>query len=325
MYRFSSYVLALLLLVASGQVMAAACATAANGKLDAIAAWGGVTAGATDCATPGAWKMSTSADTLAISHALIAPDADVIAKSVAILVATGKLTLGARKLTLYGDFSNAVATAADVALATSTVEFAATAAVTGASVTTFANLSVSAGGLTLAGNTIVGGNLVISGTGYLAPLAATNTIGGNIDVSGSGGTIAGGALGQTAVATGSVLKFTDASHEIKSSVNVTIQNLDVSAGTGGDTITFTPSAGTITVSSFVKGGTVAAVGTDTVTLVCNGVVGGTLTPYVIDNATAAAAAGTIASTYTCAAASTIAAPIFSTTEKAKVFAEEIKH
>jgi hypothetical protein len=307
MYRFSSFVLALLLLVASGQAFAVTCTTAADGALDAIAVWGGTTAGTADCATAADWTMSTAADDITIDHALTTPGANVAAKTVAIN-AGGGLTLGAKTLTISGNFTNAATAATDVNLATSTVAFATNAAtVGGTAATTFNHLSITGAALTLPSSTS----------------SAMAIVEGNFTF-GTGGTLAAG----------SVLKLAATGNHVITapSGGSTIPSLDLSAATAAKTIT--SATGPLTLTGVVWPTDAAAV----INFTAGASAAITLT--IPAASTASCVVGTTpiaAGTYTLAAGSTsdlvctpyvapsVSAPIFSTKEKAAVFTEEVKH
>jgi len=133
-------------------------------------------------------------------------------------------------------------------------------------------------------------------TGGVLTLGVTNVVTGTVTIT-MGGSIAG------------TLKLNDAAHNINGFGSIAL--LDLSAIAGPATaITFTPAptGSTITIGAFTIPGVSSAV-----TLTCNGIRGGTLTPT---NPTGS---------YTCTAFSVnpVSAPIFSTKEKAKVFIEEV--
>jgi len=132
-------------------------------------------------------------------------------------------------------------------------------------------------------------------TGGVLTLDAANIVTGTVTIT-MGGSIAG------------TLKLNDAAHNINGFGSIAL--LDLSAIAGPATaITFTPAptGSTITINAFTTPVSSA------VTLICNGIRGGTLTPT---NPTGS---------YTCTAFSVnpVSAPIFSTKEKAKVFIEEV--
>lgn len=57
-------------LLASGQAMAVSCTTTAPSPLDDMPVWGGMLSGATNCATPSDWTVSTANDDITINHVL---------------------------------------------------------------------------------------------------------------------------------------------------------------------------------------------------------------------------------------------------------------
>jgi hypothetical protein len=313
MYRFSSFVLALLLLVASGQAFAAGtCTSGDDGALDGTADDAPWTAEATDgtgCSmTTGNIAAPDSSNVLSIGHDIAAPTAATISVS-SVAFTAGSLALTGKTLN--------VGTTLNAADGTVTIGTDGTLNVTG-------NVTVGAGG-------------AIDMTGGVLSIGA--------DLDNTAGTLTTG--------TGT-LKLTDAPHAITVAAGKTFSVVDASLLTGatgaGKTITFvggfdniisdlilatatataveikfvvpvnqtltiTPSVNTMTCTAAVAGGTApvappTVAGTTTLTL------------------TASTSASTT-STFTCTTGVTttnaVAAPIFSTKEKAAVFTEEVKH
>jgi len=167
--------------------------------------------------------------------------------------------------------------------------------------------------------TILG--LFSSGASFTMPTAITSLAGG---VAVTGGVLT---LGDTNIVTGTVtittggsiagtLKLLNAAHNINGFGS--IERLDLSDITGTTTaIAFTPApaGSTITIGAFTPPGVSSAV-----TLICNGIRGGTLilTNGQVTNTTASGS-------YTCTASSVnpVSAPIFSLRGESRVFLEEV--
>ncbi len=164
--------------------------------------------------------------------------------------------------------------------------------------------------------------------GAVGTFSTAQLVSGDVTLSAAAGGIAG------------TLKFTDANHTITIAAAETIPTLDLSSLTSGKTITFAgafaptvtnvtlPAAsGSAKTYSFVVPTSQVLTFTNGVTngLNCALAVTGTGTIGGTSPAVTLTAAGTGATTFTCTiAASSVAAPIFSTQEKGKVFAEEVK-
>jgi len=140
-------------------------------------------------------------------------------------------------------------------------------------------------------------------TGGVLTLGVTNIVTGTVTIT-TGGSIAG------------TLKLLNAAHNINGFGS--IERLDLSDITGTTTaITFTPApaGSTITIGAFTPPGVSSAV-----TLICNGIRGGTLilTNGQVTNTTASGS-------YTCTASSVnpVSAPIFSLRGESRVFLEEV--
>jgi len=337
MSRFSSFVLALLLLVASGQAFAATCTSAAGGGgWGTQGSWVTPTAGATNCtdATIGTWVAPTSAD-------------DVIVASTTAL--TGVATMAAKTLkinasSIFSPLTQTLtitpATTTDAFVnngtftkGTGTIAFAAAATTVGT--IDFNNLSISAGALTLSGATTIGGNLVLTSTGNVL-LAATNTVTGNVTTYGTALT--------------GILKFVDAgtaiaNHTITASSAATIPTLDTSAMYTGSSVIFSGAVNNIIGTLILP--TANAVGGSAKTVIFKVPSTQTLQiPAAFNTASTATTAGCVATGYTftgglmtgtatatdnvtctvpaATAPSTTSAPIFSTKEKAAVFSQEVK-
>ncbi len=325
MYRFSSFILALLLLVASGQAGAASCTSVTTS-----ATWGTGT-------TYTAWTNATAADgcnsTAGTASSLPSANEDVIVASSALAGSTAMaaksltintgatFTPGSNTLTITpAATANAFVNNGTFTKGTSTIAFAAAATTVGT--IDFYNLSISAGALTLSPTTTIGNNLLLTSTGTAA-LAATNTVTAGV-------TTYGTALTGT-------LKFVDATagtagtHTITASADATIPVLDLSALTTGSTIATATS--NVVVTSLILptanpvGGTAKTVvftvpSTKTLTI-SSGIPSGCVatTHTIATNVITGAASGNV----TCTITPSIAAPIVSTKEKAAVFTEEVKH
>jgi hypothetical protein len=315
-YKFSWLVLFFSgLLLLSGQASSATrSSVAGGGDWSTPAKW--VTDGCTTAAVA-ATVAPTAAEDVTICTATttaITLSADSAAKSLTV-EANGLLTVGAHTLTLSGGLINNAGTAANLSLASSTVVFDTTAAITGSAVTSFNNLTVTGGTLTLAAGTLVGGNVSVSGGSIV--LGTSTTIGGNVVV--SGGSIAFAATNVvtgtnvTTSSTGTIsgtLGLSNANHTITTVANTSLTGVTIATGTNGKTITFTPAGGTT-----INVATITDTGTQGLTLVCTNGNG---------SHTAVATGGASITGYSCTGL-TNPAPVFSTKEKAKVFVEEVNN
>jgi len=332
MSRFSSFVLALLLLVASGQVMAATCTSVVAGGV----AWGtGTTYTAwTNAAVDGCNSVAGTADSLptnaedvivASTTAALTGSTAMVAKS--LTISTGAtFSPGSNTITISGNFTND----GTFTNTSSTVVFDATATVGGSAVTTFNNLTANtAGTLTLPATATIAGSLVLTTSSTLA-LASTNTVGGAVTTYGTGLT--------------GTLKLTGGSRTITASADATIPVLDLSSLTDASTITTATS--NVVVNSLILP-TANPVGGAAKTVIFKVPSAKTLQiPAAFNTASTATTAGCVATGYTftsglmtgtgtatdnvtctvpaAAAPSTTSAPIFSTKEKAAVFSQEVK-
>jgi len=339
MYRFSSFVLALLLLVASGQASAAAYASkSATPSLTTLAGaeWGADAAVCTAAAgTSPATATLANTDTYTLcgtgfesSRALVAITTltGTIPITTAITIQAGASVTASGAVTTSGSITNSGTL---VVSGTNQLTMAASSTLTNGGTLTLGtattahslvNLTTSVGGgTTTLGNATISGNLTVSSPSTLA-LAATNTVTGSV-------TTYGTALTGT-------LKFIDtavATHTITASADSTIQVLDLSSMTSGSTIATATSNVVVTslilpTANPVGGAAKTAIFTvpTTKTLTIGSGIpsgcslsGGTTSGNAITT-------GTGTATLTCTITPSIAAPIISTKEKAAVFGQEVK-
>ena len=330
MSRFSSFVLALLLLVASGQVMAAApwFSVAAGGPWDTASTWD-----ATSCsvatAVTGVVPAATEVVNICAGTVAVGADTNVVGalkvETASAILAIGAFTASATAISTLNDGTITIAAGGD--LVGTNLTTAGTGNVTG----------TTTGKITLSGALTVGTDTTVAiGAG------GTLTIGTNLDNS----------AGTLTLGTGAILKLADANHIITTpTAPKTFPVVDASLLTGtGKTITFVGAANH-TISSLTLPAA-AAVGGSAKTVIFKIPDGQTLQlPVAFGTASTAttagcaavgtvyaiSATGTISLTgaqaagdnVTCtvpptAAPSTVSAPIFSTKEKAAVFGQEVK-
>jgi len=355
MYRFSSYVLALLLLVASGQAMAVSTlySKVADPSFATFAAsdWSDVA-----CNTTLATMTNTTATAFANTDILHICGTDgaaagAVVAGAAITVASltvhagATVNFGANIVTLSAGLINQGGTITTGA-ATHVIESITNTA--GSTDLTTATQTTIAGAVTLTAGTLVLPSGLTTITGALTYTAGTLTIGASLaTVTGlftsaanfsmpstvtalnGGVTVSGGTLtlaavnivaGTVTLNTGGniagVLKLKNTAHTITADAAKTIPALDLTAlATAAVAITFNPVGGSLTATLVTT--TLPA----SSTLVCgnSGVPSftGTITATLANNASGS---------YICAIPSTtVPAPIFSTKEKAKVFSEGVNH
>ena len=303
MSRFSSFVLALLLLVVSGQVMAAGtCTSAAAGALDGTAdgvPWAVAGAAGTGCSNlTGAIVAPGAANVLSIgAHAIGAPSAATISVSSVAFTAAGSLTLTAKTLN--------VGTTLNTTNGVVTVGAGGTLSVTGA-LTNGGSLSVNGGTLILGNNLNNTGGTLTLGTGTVKILgSSTITVAAIAAIN---------VLDLSTIATGSTITFAGAFNNTVTTLTLPTAN---PVGGAAKTVIFkVPNANTlqIPVGTISSCAVVGAAGMYVIS--ATGVISVTGTQAAGDNVTCTVPAAT--------APSTTSAPIFSTKEKAAVFSQEVK-
>jgi hypothetical protein len=310
MSRFSSFVLALLLLVASGQAFAAdvsgTCTSITlGGDWTTTATWAtGATNTGCDDGTTQYVPDATDDVVIPSTTAVTAGTGSLLAQSVTIDNG-GKFTLGSNTLTISGDFTNNATAAADVNLAGSAVAFDAAATISGSAVTTFNHLSITGGALTIAAATsIVGGDFAFGTGGILAVGSVLK-----LDATGTTHTITpldgGRAIPSLDLSAATVDKT------IVSATDALTINGVVWSTTVGRKVTFTPPATTTDMVVTVPAPT---------TVSC---VNGTTTITTASTVTVAAGTSMVC-TVPSGTTGGVSAPIFSTKEKATVFSQEVK-
>jgi len=312
MSRFSSFVLALLLLVASGQVMAVGtCTSGGAGDLDGTedgVPWAAETVDGTGCSmTTGTIAAPDSTNVLVIGHAITAPTATTAISVSGISFTAGSLTLTAKTLN--------VGTTLNAAGGTVTIGTSGTLNVTGnVTVGTDGTIDMTGGILSIgvALNNTAG--TLTTGTGTLKLTNADHAI-----------TVAAGKI--FAVVDASLLTGATGSGKLitfAGAFDNTISSLTLPAAAGIEIKFVVPEVKKLTISATTGGTVLNCTATVTGTgSVAPTVTGTTAAPIL----TASTTTGTT-STFTCATATattTISAPIFSTKEKAAVFTEEVKH
>ncbi len=308
MSRFSSFVLALLLLVASGQVMAAGtCTTTVTGTWATAGTWADGTALVPSASCDNVAAIPANGDSAVIAHDVTVGAAATIN---AVTVNAGKTltlsaTLTATTATINGGITYTAGTFP--AQITSIGELFTNSAATftlPATVTSVGGVSTS-GALTLAAANVVTGNVTITTGGSLAaasvlklaptgdhlitPLAAGTTI-SSLDLSGAT------AAKKITSATGPVTLTNGVT--FPAPVVGATKIITFSAGSSAAISLIVPAA---TVATCAVAGTAVAVGAYTL-----------------------AADSTLTCTVPAAVVNNVSAPIFSTKEKAAVFSQEVK-
>jgi len=316
MYRFSSFVLALLLLVASGQVMAAtASSKVANPAFTAwnAAHWSDAACGATmadaTAATAFAGNDLVICGTTGVAVGTVVADAAITTAT--LTVNTGaSIDFNTKVVTLTGALTNAggtITTGAALHVLPSIVNTAGTTTLTSATTTSVAGaVTYTAGTLLLptALTTITG--LFTSAASFTMPSTVT-TLTGGVTVTGGALTLSSAnVVGNTVTLNGGTiagtLKFTSGDKAITATdAAKTIPTLDVSGMAANDTITI--NGNSVTFSS-VYGGALKCLAT------------GVTTDYTPGTA--------VAATGVCTVTIATSVPVFSTKELPKVFAEEVK-
>jgi len=311
MSRFSSFVLALLLLVVSGQVMAAGdCTSNGAGALDGTVddtPWAAETVDGTGCSmTTGTIAAPDSTNVLSIGHVIAAPTAATISVS-SVAFTAGSLTLTGKTLN--------VGTTLNAAGGTVTIGTSGTLNVTGnVTVGTDGTIDMTGGILSIgvALNNTAG--TLTTGTGTLKLTNADHAI---TVAAGKTFAVVDASLLTGATGSGKLITFAGA-------FDNTISSLTLPAAAGIEIKFVVPEVKKLTISATTGGTVLNCTATVTGTgSVAPTVTGTTAAPIL----TASTTTGTT-STFTCATATattTISAPIFSTKEKAAVFTEEVKH
>jgi len=306
MYRFSSFVLALLLLVASGQVTATARFGVTTGNWGTAASWA-----PTGCSTATDNTKPANADAVTIcSGKSITLDEDSAATVGKVTVeTTATLDLGTKKLSAAeldnsgtvtsGAASHVIAkltntagtmtlTNATFTAISDTVTYTAGTLLLPTTLTTITGLFTSKVNFTMP-STVTTLTAGVTVTGGVLTLSSANVVGDDVTLD-TGGTIAG------------TLKFTSGDKAITATdAAKTIPTLDVSGMAANDTITI--NGNSVTFSS-VYGGALKCLAT------------GVTTDYTPGTA--------VAATGVCTVTIATSVPVFSTKELPKVFAEEVK-
>ncbi len=311
MSRFSSFVLALLLLVVSGQVMAAGdCTSGGAGDLDGTedgVPWAAEATNGTGCSmTTGTIAAPDSTNVLSIGHVIAVPTAATISVS-SVAFTAGSLTLTGKTLN--------VGTTLNAAGGTVTIGTSGTLNVTGnVTVGTDGTIDMTGGILSIgvALNNTAG--TLTTGTGTLKLTNADHAI-----------TVAAGKI--FAVVDASLLTGATGSGKIitfAGAFDNTISSLTLPAAAGIEIKFVVPEVKKLTISA-TTGGTVLNC---TATVTGTGSVAPTVTGTSAAPILTASTTASTTSTFTCATAITvvnnISAPIFSTKEKAAVFGQEVK-
>ena len=312
MSRFSSFVLALLLLVASGQVMAAGtCTSGGAGDLDGTedgVPWAAEATNGTGCSmTTGTIAAPDSTNVLSIGHVIAVPTAATISVS-SVAFTAGSLTLTGKTLN--------VGTTLNAAGGTVTIGTSGTLNVTGnVTVGTDGTIDMTGGILSIgvALNNTAG--TLTTGTGTLKLTNADHAI---TVAAGKTFAVVDASLLTGATGSGKLITFAGA-------FDNTISSLTLPAAAGIEIKFVVPEVKKLTISA-TTGGTVlncTAAVTGGTTPIAPTVTGTSAAPILTASTTASTT-----STFTCATAITvvnnISAPIFSTKEKAAVFGQEVK-